>query len=288
MSTKQIEEFFYSRASARIKERVENSALSHSRIYKPDHKQISRIINNKRTPNNPFLICDAVIENYYQDDETGTSIACGLLHTPELKFHSIKEILWGTEKEISSYLPELFILLWEEVSASPKYQIDTESYLCDFVPYAKDSGYWDVFLSPTNIYPALFYGIREDTIIGDIDLARENAIIFLYNKCKDDFKTLFEKFTEEQKSFHMFKNIVKKDLLENLFIKMLKKYEPDSSSLGLRVRDLIKSDLSHCAEQVVSTEKDPFYTALIHASQAYILALEKIQKLRTNEEEVTK
>ena len=33
-----------------------------------------------------------------------------------MKFESKKEILWGSDDEIKSYLPELFELLWDELT----------------------------------------------------------------------------------------------------------------------------------------------------------------------------
>lgn len=114
MNTQLIEEFFYSRASKRIAERVKSSGLKYAEIYKPDHKQISRIVNNERNKNNRFLICDAVIDNFYIDDASGKSIECGLLATNELHFSSVTEILWGTDSEIDDYLYLLFKTLWNE------------------------------------------------------------------------------------------------------------------------------------------------------------------------------
>lgn len=278
ITTTQIEDFFYSKASKRIGERIKKSGLKYSEIYQYDHKQISRIVTNKREKNNRFLICDAVISSYHEDEESGKKIPCGLLHVPKLNFNSEKEILWGTDEEISSYIFDLFTLLWEETTSSPCYKINGELYLCDYVPYAKYSSYWNILFSPANICPAIYHAIYEDTVIQEIDPARENAIVFLYNKCKSEFTSLFTSFTEEKKSFHMLRNTIKKDLLENLFVKMIKKYEPDSSSLGLRVRDLIQADLTHCASQVVGVENSPYYKSLINASSTYILALEKIQE----------
>ena len=276
--TEKIEAFFYSKASKRIGDRIANSGLTYAQIHISDHKQICRIVKNTRTNNNPFLICDSAMKKYYLDEETGDFKCCGLLGTPELNFSSEKEILWGTDEEISSYIFDLFILLWEEVSSSPKFEITPDLYLCDYVPYAKYSSYWEVLFSPTNIYPALYYSIYEDEVINGIDPARNEAIKHLYNKCKKEFLSLFISFTNIQTSFHKLDKIIENELLANLFVKMIKKYEPDSSSLGLRVRDLIKYDLSRCAEQVVSAEKDPYYFALLNASSKYAFLLEEIQE----------
>ena len=278
MNILNIENFFYERASSRIKKRVTASGLKYHEIYKPDHKQISRIINNNRNKNNRFLICDAVISGSYKDEVTGKPVDCGLLETTELGFESIKEILWGTNDEISLYIADLFFLLWAEAttSASP-YSIDAELYLCDYVPYAKNRTYQNILFSPNNKYPALLYGIREDTIIKEIDDSREKALLFLYSNCKSDFSTFFQSFTEEQISYHKLDKTIKERLIPE-FINILKAHKPNSSSLGLRVRDLINADLSHSASLIGNNDFQPYYMQLISASCTYILELEKIQQ----------
>lgn len=158
MNTQLIEEFFYSRASKRIAERVKSSGLKYAEIYKPDHKQISRIVNNERNKNNRFLICDAVISNYYIDDESGRNIECGLLATKELHFNSITEILWGTDSEIGQYLYPLFETLWNEYAVD---NLGSDLYLCDHVPYAKNSTYYNLLFNSRNTFPAIFYGVSD-------------------------------------------------------------------------------------------------------------------------------
>lgn len=278
MNTMNIEQFFYDITSKRISERISQTALKHADIYKPDHKQISRIINNERNKNNRFLVCDAVISNGYIDDETGKYIKCGLLETKELNFCSIKEILWGTDDEITTYIFDLFLLLWNEVtSPDSPYNIDSKQYLCDYVPYAKNNTYWEILFSPENKYPALFYGIREDVIINEIDDSKEKALQFLYTNCKEDFITFFMSFAEEQTSYHKLDKTIN-DILLPGFIKILVTHQPNSTSLGLRVRDLIHADLFHCASMVANQSFEPYYAQLISATSTYILELEKIQK----------
>ena len=60
-----------------------------------------------RNKNNRFLICDAVIENYYKDEETGNNIKCGLLATKKLGFNSKKEILWNLICMIISHMQNI-------------------------------------------------------------------------------------------------------------------------------------------------------------------------------------
>jgi len=251
--------------------------LTNKEIYAPDEKQISRIVNNTRGKNNRFLISDAVISNRYIDDETGKYIPCGLLHTPQLNFNSIKEILWGTNSEIYLYLYDLFKLLWEIVSEAQSYDIDTQLFLCDYIPYAKNQAFWDIIFLKDK-YPALFYGFKEDKVFQEFDLLSEEALTFLYKRCKNDFSKRFIYFTKKQKSFHKLDKIIKTELIEDIFLPVLEKHKPTSSSLGLRVKGIIYADISHCAPLVAGkTYKYPL-KKLIGASEQYIMQLEEIQK----------
>lgn len=286
-----IAEFFYKKASARVKIKVDESKLKHKEILYPDPKQISRIINNNRQRNNKFLINDSALETSYKD-ENNNSVPSGLI--PSLGFNSPKEVLWGKNEEIADYLHDLFILLWDEVCIQDKL-IDSDLYLCDYVPYAKYSTYWKILFESDTIndprfsfeeydgrilnFPALFFGIKEDTVIENIDSARDDALEFFYNRFKDDFFTNFIEFSEENASFHMLNKRIKIDLVEKRFLPLMEKYKPDASSLGLRVKALISEDLSYCAALVCNRNIDnPDYRKqLINASSDYILRLEKIQ-----------
>ncbi|GAB6168567.1 hypothetical protein JCM1393_10270 [Clostridium carnis] len=268
-----ILEFFYCRASNRIKEKVTESNLTHREIYLRDSKQISWIINNNRTKNNRFLITDAVLENC---DDFGEPD--GLLK--KLPFRNIKEILWGTDYEIECYLPLLFELLWDEVSYEDNPNlIDKELYLCDYIPYAKYSTYWNIIFSENNIYPAISYGIMEDDVINNIDKAREQAYIFLYNKYKIKFKKIFVEFVEKTDSFHKINQVFLDNFIRDKFIPMLIQNKPNSISLGLRVKNLIEADLSHVASLSLNDDdiEQKYYSKLINASSTYIVLLEKIQ-----------
>lgn len=127
---------------------------------------------------------------------------------------------------------------------------------------------------------SLFFGIKEDTVIENIDSARSDALEFFYAKCKDDLFKSFIEFTEENDSFHMLNNRIKSDLIEKRFLPLMEKYKPDASSLGLRVKDLILEDLSYCAALVCNRNIDnPEYRKqIINASSDYILRLERIQQ----------
>lgn len=276
MDIENIMEFFYIKASKRIKREVEKSKLPHQKIHMRDSKQISWIINNKRTKNNRFLITDAIIDNC---DSFGNPD--GLLH--KLSFKNRKEILWGADKEIESYLPELFKLLWDEiVSEDSFYNIDKELFLCDYIPYAKYRTFGNIIFSQDNAYPAIMYGIYEDDIIEKNDYVEKDAFIYLYNRCKHDFSNIFFEFANERDSFHKINHYFQKSFIEKLFIPMLVRYKPNGNSLGLRTKSLIESDLSHCASLVCkdNNESNNYLSKLINASSIYIMALDEVQKTK--------
>ena len=278
MNIELVMDFFYEKASKRIREKINSSDLNHYEIYSRDYKQISWIINNKRTKNNRFLITNAVL---YNTDESGKAI--GLL--PMLEFKSKQEILWGTKDEISKYLPDLFELLWIEITKdNNEYQIDKELFLCDYVPYAKYSTYWNILFSKNNKYPAFAYAIREDDVIENYDNAENEAFKFLYNKCKDDFSKIFNDFVNETTSFNRINKVFHQSFIEKLFIPMLDKHKPDGNSLGLRVKNLIECDLSHCASLIYENNgaRNEYSVKLNRASSTYICALEDIQKNNCN------
>ena len=179
-------------------------------------------------------------------------------------------------------MPELFRLLWDEVTTDySEYKIDTELFFCDYIPYAKYSTYWNILFSKNNKYPAIFYGIREDNIVGNIDISREDAFRYLYHRCANSFKKIFMNFASSTISFHKIGKEFKKNFI-TLFIQMLNSYKPDESSLGLRVRNLITSDLSKAALLIYEYHSSGIINdisrQLINASETYIIQLEKIQK----------
>lgn len=273
--------FIYEMTSSRIKIKVEKSKLKHSEIYKHDPKLISRIINNKRTRNNPYLLNNSVIESSYVDDESNKNIPTGLLNT--LDFSSKKDLLWGTDTEIENYLEEFFFILCDNEFANT--QLGFEKYLCDYIPYAFCHTYWDIlFHSDTTDpkfscveykgkmlnYPAFAFGVSEDAVRENIVPSKEEAIYFLYDKCKDDFRSDFNKFTNETEDYSKLGNKIRNYIVD-FFIPMLERYKPNESSLGLRVRNLIIEDLSYvaCIYFKKNICNEDYHRALIIASSQY-------------------
>lgn len=129
-----------------------------------------------------------------------------------------------------------------------------------------------------NTYPAIFYGIKEDTIIEELEPSKETALFFLYQKCKDAFCLYFHHFIAEHPSFHKLDKTIS-DVLFPSFVTIIENHRPNQSSLGLRVRDLINADLSNVASMIASGDYDLYKASLNKASSDYILALESIQNV---------
>jgi len=287
MNVETIMKFFYKKASDRIKEKVKSSNKTYAQIYKTDTKLISRIVNNKITRVNPFFIPDAVISSSVKEETSNNYIEIGLLHT--LKFNSIKEILWGSDEEVKSYLPELFKLLWDELTEDDlKIQCSKDFILCDYIPYAENRAYFNLLVTLKNIFSAEYtgsflelYGRSEDVIINDFDSVEKDAVAYLYFKCKDDFEKLFEEFCSKTDSFHKIDKVIKNEFLDTVFIDLIKQNIPNEHSLGIRVKTIIESDLSQSAELIIKYKEtqqiDEIKKKLINASSTYAVMLKEIQ-----------
>ncbi len=278
MNLENILNLIYTQAAKRIKTAFENSPLTQSEIYPPDPKQISWIINNNRTKNNRFLICDRVLQATVKNEATGEYKEVGIV--PKLEFKNIKETLWGTEQEIWSYLPNLLEAILNELGSDNNYDIDRDLILSDYVPFAKYNTYYKI-LEFNQYIPAILYGIKEDDVFNNIDLVQKKAFELLFYKCKYEFCEIFLEFTDETTSFHKIDSVFKTNFLEKRFIPMIRKFNPDETSLGIRMKNIIQNDLSDIPKMILNYHQGqsiPNYKKqLISASSKYAVELEKIQ-----------
>lgn len=266
-----LEDKFYKRIAKRVSDAIEKSGRSHFDIFPSDYKLISPIINNKRGKNNPYLLTPKVFGNEHE----------GLL---SLSFHSKKEIIWGSEEEIDSYLYELFVYLITSLLRDENRRFNDLLY--DYVPYAKYATLFEV-LVPMNpkaarIYPAFFYGVREDDVFNNLEKAEEKAVKFLYQNCYFDFRRVFLDYTCKADNCREIVNTFKVEFINKRFIPMLEMHRPDEHSLGLRVRNLILADLSTVPELIEPNSKlinREAQKKLINASSTYIVRLEEVQRL---------
>ena len=271
-------DYLYTEASKRIRKRKNEYNKTITEIYPKDPKIISSIINyqhsHKLQKNNPNFIRQSVL--FDSDNIYGI--------VPVLKFENEIEVLWGNNNEIEDNLFDIFKLLFEMCENSRKKdKIDTEYILCDYVKYAKYYSYFHLLTTKNEILiPFVYYGIKEDDVMNNIETSKEEAILFLFKKLKDDFLIIYKNFIKDNNSFHYIWKEILNNLYGDKFINLLKKYSPKEESLGLRVRNIILSDFKNIPSQIknyyIKGELNTNLQALNYASSQYILALEEIQK----------
>lgn len=218
--------------------------------------------------------------------------------TEQLEFKDELELLWGDYKD-SDFVSELFenILIDILYSGDEKLKKYINDILIDYIPYSKYHSYWEIFFEhkfdiasfPNSQYKIspYFYGIKEDDIISLHGTMQLDAIKFLFNKCAKEFEDiLFTFILANQKSFSKLNKKID-DFVQIEFMNVLKKYQPDEFSLGLRVRNLIISDwknlgyfISKDMENKPETLDDRINKHLINVSLTYIDKLEAIQYLK--------
>ena len=114
----------------------------------------------------------------------------------------------------------------------------------------------------------------------------EIALMHLYHKnlFEESFERIFLSFTERYKDYTHIEDRLCKDFLPDL-LSLLEEYKPSSSSLGIRVKTLIETDIIKAMDQIEALKKNSDFCdtseyhinkEIIHASSQYIVELEKI------------
>lgn len=296
MKFEYTKQYIYKQCAQRIEKRKKEKKLTRSDIFPDNEGLYSNIVSCKTTPKNPYLIQNWTLRYYNRNHEE-----FGII--PTLAFNNEKEVFWGTDDEIESNVFGIFRNLINDILPcdlewnlnnlsfpdNEELDIDIKNILCDYIPYAKYLTYWRLFFGDqqkTNkngqisIFPALYYGISEDTLIENIYNARTQAICYLFLKpqFKEKFKQAFIEFCYQNTTF---KKLDKKliDFVRHKIITLLKEYAPDENSLGLRVMHIIESDLFKKRTITLnSKEQNTAITKLISVSASYIEELEQLQE----------
>lgn len=277
--------YIYKKTADRIRFKIKELGKSHFDIYPGDEKIISRILNCKiYKRKNPYLIQDAVLDSYHKTrDEDGNEIYEHVGIVPILGYEDKKSVLWGTHSDISEYLPELFrALIYDLIENPSDFPFSIEDILCDHVKYSKYHAYKHLLFDSGNKVPAFFYGIFENEVNENFNIARDSAIDFLFLKpgLKAAFFTAFTNFisSEEADSFSCLDKKIHELLLDPKFILTLEKYRLREDSLGLRVRNIVLGDLSQMKALVfIPQVYNTICERLIATSSEYINKLEEYQ-----------
>ena len=279
MNLQNTTELFYKLCAERVKNKIKESKLTLKEIYPIDPKLISRIQNNRRYDGNPYLLTDTVIMPISSDSKSDSNI--GLV---PLLFKTEKELLWGTDEEISRNLYSIFEkIILDLLNDSSEIEVDINYILCDYVPYAENYAYWHLLKQPDIKSSPILNAIDSKYIKNNKDRLLSEAIRYLYLKCDVDFHYLFNDFTENIYSYKKINCVLYKQFIKPQFIPMLRKYTPTLSSLGIRAREIIISDLSSLSnlitkEKSLSKSHKKYFNTLLDTTYDYVSKLADIQK----------
>ena len=304
MVCEEIIKFFFKKASTRISlkynEMKNNNLLScYSQVLPKDGKLFGRIVNNETNSKNRFLIPDNALWSFIEIEDKDNWD--GLMKYEEygivkiLEFENEKNVLWGRDIEILEYAYDLFKLLLDELSCNKDlYGIDIELLYLDYVPFARNKTYLDLFndsISKSTKYNkfkdeekrliiSMEYDVDADKIYRTFSITKDDAIRFLYLKCAERFINSFIDYARNTPSFHCIPKLFQKNYIIETFVPIMKDYTPNETSLGLRVNRIIHNDLSHIAElkPIYSSPFDSYFNILTEQSARYMHSLKQIQR----------
>ncbi len=197
------------------------------------------------------------------------------------KYNEEKCILWKNFKDNSNLIDEITLMqifqsLIIDLYTSKKYTDIINDVLCRYVPFARYTAYYNIFF--TNKFEAYqlekhnYFHFNKASLWECIDTYINDATIYIYNLCKDEFRLLFIEFAS---SILMYKKIDSKLQLwvNKEFIKMLKKYLPNEYDLGLRIRNIIEDDYVNIQLREINNESKE---KLDEVTENYISMLENI------------
>ena len=257
-------------------------------LCRDDKSLVSYFFNCKIGTNNKYMITKRLLN--YKNNETGELSGA----VPVLGFKNEHEVLWGDMVEFRSNLFPIFCLLIKDILESDNECKETiENTLCDNIIYAKYSTFraikdtYDIsLLENFGIYDESV----EDRAMNDY---LEIALMHLYHKSmfEASFERIFLSFTKRYNDYTHIEKRLYRDFLPDL-LSLLEEYKPSSSSLGLRVKTLIETDIIKAIDQIESykacsdfcdTAEYQINKRIIDASSQYIVKLERIaQQSYTN------
>ena len=271
MNNKAILDFFYGKASNRIKAQYEMAKQpKYCDILPSNPKLLSYILNCKTTAkNNPYLITDGAIY--------------ALLNKDYFQFNTESEILWGKKEEILSYIEDLFVLLWHEyISSSP--EISSEYYQCDYLPFAKHLVIKNAIANENNEFIEVLFRVSKEDILSNYETISYEAIKYIFKKNKNWFIPEWLKFVSKTKTFTKLNRIIDSFVSEIFVPNLLLNSPSENSSLGIRAKNLLESDLSVKDQEIKiwgwNTPDEQIKYELFKASLSYVNHLERIFEMQ--------
>ena len=294
-------EMIYQMISKRIKARRDFFHLQNKDICpSADANLISAIINNRRDiKKNKYLIPDGVKGTYISEN----TIPFIDTIASNLSYESTAELLIGTYDELEAYSEELFQRLIKDalVDEDEKISKEINNLLCDYIPYAKASTYFDLQEQHGDITSFVIdkqfqYDIEEYSKLQMYAIAR------IYEYVKIEFKEYFSEFFKIQPNTLKLNNRLSKFVITKL-LPLIKSYRRNIDLIESAKQMLSKSydklvyyanyELKLSPETIDYHENDISYYERntiyewILAEYDFITKLEEIQKNTEGEPNIT-
>lgn len=245
--------------------------ITNSYISAGNHTAIGLIRNFKLTSKNVFFISDSLAEDIVENVVLESPYQRYMDDRKKIEYKDVEEVFWGTYEEIKQEELIFFYVICRDMLNSEEYRQSMENILKDYIPYAVNLAYRDIELEEEfecSLYERYFYEIPLDRM----DEEQLKAIVRLYaqliQKNIDITKLFFEqleeveywstKSTEEEyKSLDRVKqssigfkkaDIIFKRFIDEHLLRILKDFEVQPSSLGLRVYSIIRDDFLESAK----------------------------------------
>lgn len=264
--------------------------------------------NSSLTQNNPYLLTPALIgeceelknaiknkKKIYSTKTSKYQYDTGLLGTLPYFESNLFYLLWGKDDEFNSYMQNLFISLIIDVLDNDSPYSETIDYsLFDDINYAFYKTIYNLKIKHNLNSTLEYFAVYDIHFMPGmtLDICLVNALLRLYRKegVAESFKTIFSRFAETQFSYKYLENHIEKSLLPEIMDKIFSVYIPNENSLGLRVHQLIKTDMEKVIWLLSKPENSPelmLARSLVHSTSGYITELREIyekyqeQKLST-------
>lgn len=239
--------------------------ITNSYISAGNHTAIGLIRNFKLTSKNVFFISDSLAEDIVENVVLKSPYQRYMDDKKKIEYENVEEVFWGTYEEIKQEELIFFYVICRDMLNSEEYRQSMENILKDYIPYAVNLAYRDINFEEEferSLYERYFTEIPLDRV----DEEQLKAIVRLYaqliQKNIDITKLFFEqleeveywstKSTEEEyKSLDRVKHssigfkkadIIFKRFIDEHLLTILKDFEVQPSSFGLRVYSIIRND----------------------------------------------
>lgn len=274
-------DFIYRNCVRRVENKRLEKKLPQIALCRDDKTLVSYFFNCKLTSNNQYLVTKKLLD--YTSDIIGSRTGA----VPIFEFENIHEVLWGNDKEFEDNLSTIFsLLVFDILDSSTKDKDFLEYVLCDNIIYSK-------YFSFRNIKDKYNVSLLEnfavyDELVNDQHMSNylDIAIKYLYHKpaFHSKFKEIFLFFTKSHDDYTHIDDRLYKEFIPNLY-ELLDNYKPTATSLGIRVKNLIDTDIIKAIEQIDALKNNPDFLntpeaelnkQIVNASSTYICKLEDI------------